>query len=582
MAAVTTPSLPASRGGIGGFLSDNKSLLIGGVIGLVLMMVTGGGGGIMGMLMPLLGALIGGMATDSNGLLGGVRRSLFGGSTPAGASAPAGTGPAPVVGPSGPGMSGPAPALPVTPPPPEMTVAANSQIQVKNGAQVINGISGTGTPTFGAPSGTGPAARGPEVAITENAPAVSGAAPAGPAMRYTGFVRGDQFVVTSIAARIPGSTPPSFAAPRVLNSSDPAASEVTLPIGADGKVNLAAANPALTAARTAATQRATQENGMTELVVENVGTPAPGAAQQIRATLPPVVREGVTYTTTLSGTRDAAGLVTFTTVGVTEQPPGGSASPVNNPRTGTPVFTLNTPQTGGITAGVPPKVGLRTGIVNDVNENMATVTTNIRRFETQQVEARGNDLVAGINAQPTASLSLNGLSSRFSAQMSAGGMPQPAAVMAGEAVANYYAQSANRTGAFNAADFRTQLQNNARGLTDTQLDAITAEVGKQHNKIGTAINARPMTVASGPAPTGPAPSAPAPSAPAPSAPAPSGPAPSAPAPSGPAPSGPAPLAPTASQNLTRDLRVAPTPPGAGYVPLPVPNVRPTGPGVSGP
>ncbi len=549
--SVTTPSMPGTGqpggGGIGGFLKDNAGLLIGGLLGGVLMMMTGGSG-ILGMLMPLIGALLGGMFGDKNGLLGGVRTSLFGGPTPAGVSGPQGGGPAPVVGVTGPGAG----VNPIAPPAPipQTTISWGGDLPVRNATgQVINGVAANGTPTYGAPTGTGPAARGPEISIIENAaPGATGAPAPGPAYQYTGFVRGDKFVITSVAGAIPGTTPPRFGAPISVDSR-PGSSAVELPIGADGKISLnttANPNPALDALVVQARERAARAGTNSMLDVSPVGGTAP--ANAVKVELEPVTRDGVTYATTMTGTRNAAGTITFNQVSIVERRPDPAnpsgpplETPVVNPASNNTTFTINPPINAGEIAGTPPKVALSTGITDNIREAMASRTIQIRSLETANQQARVNDILTGVNTSPTAGTALNAVSTRISAQLQAGGLPQNASIMAGETVANYYSNSANRNGPFNRDAFDTELQR-VSGLggsdaTSVRLrKAITDEVSQMHDPIRNSVNGRPVAVAGTAAtPTGPA---------------------------------------TSTQNLTRPLASTPPAPGAAYTPLATPNVNP--------
>lgn len=507
-AAVTTPDVPGSgqeEGGIMGFLGKNKGGIIGAIVGVIINMVTGGGGGIMGMLLPLLLGVGGSLLVDGGkGMLGGMLGMGGNQQTPPAQGQGQGQG----VGAPSQGQAQNA-AINVEQP---MMVNGNAQIQVKNGTQVINTIANNGSPQFAAATGTPP--RGNEITIIENAPAAPGATTRTPAFQYTGRVEGDNFVITSVSAPVAGSNPPQMGAP--VRSNPP----ISLPIGADGKVSLnQPAGSPLTTARTQATEKAANFNRSKDLTITEVATP-PGQAQKVSTQLDPITRDGVTYNVTLQGTRDANGVITFNAASMTQTtgtPP--VTTPVNNPNTGAPTFEVRNMAPVRQSAGTPPKVTITEGLASNVSEGLVNFTRRVQRqAEAAQAQARGqrqNALVGAINSAPNAEQALNNLESTLSAQLTQSGMNPLDANLAANVVTNFYTQQSNRGATFNADALKDQLKNTMRpaipgnppqrALTDKQVDAIVAEVSAQNTAINTAINAKPMnTVPAGsttPAPT---------------------------------------------------------------------------------
>jgi hypothetical protein len=545
--AVTTPDIPGGGqpegGGIGGFLKKNMGGLIGLAAGIILPMIFGGGGGggimdIIMKLLPFVAPILGSLLVDKgDGLIGGLLGMEKSGPSRSQAVSQGVGAPAQAVSTS---VAPAAPSIDQT-----VSITPNSQVQVKNGTQVINGMNGN-TVAFAPASGTPP--RGQEVTIAERG--------AGNAVgfQYTGRVEGDNFVITSVAAPVAGSNPVQMAAP--VRPDTP----ISLPIGADGKVNFQQPDgSALATTRTRATEKAANFNRSKDLTITEVATP-PGQAQKVSTQLDPVTRDGVTYNVTLQGTRDASGMITFNTASMTQTtgtPP--TTTPVNNPNTGAPTFEVRNMPPVRQSAGTPPKITVTEGLASTMSEDLVNFTRRgQRQAEAAQAQARGQRqtaLLGAINSAPNAEQAINNLESTLSTQLTQSGMNPLDANLAANTVSNFYTQQSNRGATFNADTLKDQLKNTMRpaipgnppqrALTDRQVDAIVAEVSSQNTAVSAAINAKPMVTV---------------------------------------PAGSVTPAPTASSNITRVARpmTAPTV-GTPVAPLAIPGLNPgTTAGVGGP
>jgi hypothetical protein len=490
------------EGGIMGFLKKNSGMLIGGLIGAVIMMMTGGGA--MGMLFPIIGALLVGMLGDDKGMLSGIRESIMPSRTPAG------SGP----GASGPGVSAPAAGVSVAPTTPPLAIEANASLVVRNSTGVVSGVAVNGQPTFAPPTGSGPAASGPDIQIVENAPRASGATASTPAFRYTGQVKGNDFVITSVQAVIPGSNPPEFGLP-----SRPVP-PVSLPIDATtGAVNFnqpAPTPPApasgLAAAREQATSVAAANNNRKNFNLTELGD------NKVSITLDPVVRDGASYQTTMIGSRAADGTVTFDRATMTETkgtPP--VTSPVTNPSTGGTEFKV----TGYIppvraTAPVAPAttstVAVTQGEAGNATEAVVDFTLSGRKkleaAQTVARTARNTEIVGALNGAPNANQALNGLESTIARQYTNSGMNPFDANVAAQSVAGFYAESDNRGAVLNEAALRAQLEaakrpafaagaTGDRVFSDDQVNAIIAETKNHHTQIVAGLNGKPLQATPG-------------------------------------------------------------------------------------
>jgi hypothetical protein len=475
--AVTTTELPGGEqpsegGGIMGFLGKNKGGIIGAVIGFIINMVTGGGGGIMGMLLPLLLGAGGSLLVDGGkGMLGGLLGMGNNQTPPAQGAAQA----------QGQGVNAPAVAMSqsVSGVDQPVTMLPNAQVKVRNGTQVIDGNN-----SFSAATGTPP--HGNEITLIERGN--NGA----PGYQYTGRVEGNSFLITSVAASVPGTNPPQMAAP--VRPNPP----LSLPITPDGNVSFNQPSSPLSVARTQAMDKVARFNAPKDLPLTEIPTP-PGQTPQVSARLDPVVRDGVTYNVTLQGTRNSSGLVTFDRATMTQTsgtPP--TTTPVNNPNNGAPSFEVRNLPPMQQSNTNPKKVSIAEGLASSMGEDLVNFSRSGQRARDQ----RKNITVSAINSSPDASQALNNLESTLSTQLTQSGMNPLDANLAATTVSNFYAKPENRGPNFNADALKEQLKSTMRpaipgnapqrALTDRQVDAIVAEVGSQNSAINTAVNAKPM------------------------------------------------------------------------------------------
>jgi hypothetical protein len=401
----------------------------------------------------------------------------------------------------GQGQGAQQPAIPVTEQLPEVRVNAGTQMTVRNGTQVISGADSAGNPTFAAPSGSGAAARGPDVAIIENAPATTN-----PAFRYTGHVENNQFVITSVQAVRPGSTPPEMGLPVRLDT--PVKLDITNGANNAGSINLTqAAGTPLAAARAQATERATSMNQGRQYAITERGN------NTVSVTLDPVVRDGASFQTTLIGTRGADGLITFNRATMTETR-GGVQTDVIKPGSTSKEFNLGQEYFPNpvASAGTPPTVTLLQGQTGKASEDLVNFTMNGRRQVAAQQDAartaRGTEITTALGTAPDAPQALNKLATTLDTQFKNSGMNPLESNMASETVANFYSKAENRGATFNADALRAQLTANTREdpanparlrsqLTPRQIDAIVTEVGSHHTQISNSINTKPISVGAG-------------------------------------------------------------------------------------
>lgn len=457
-----------------GFLSKNSNMIAGGLLGAVIMFMTGGSG-ILGMLLPILGMLIGGIMGDKNGLLSGISNSLFGKEgQDQGQEQDKGQGLEKKR-----DKETPAPSMP------QLVVGEGASVPLKKDDKAISTIGADGNPVYAAMTGTPP--RGPEISLVEREEATGTGTP-GAAYRYTGFVREDTFVVTSMAAVVPGSNPPQFGAAQQFNT-EKGSEELALDIiNGDIKLTVASTSP-LAKFRTEAKARAASFDETVLVDIDGPAVGTDGKPQPAKATLESYEMGGKTYVTSLEGKRSASGQVTFTKATVAELTKDADG---NN--TFTQVTQSDIAISGGEVNG-EEKVSLKKGPLDALRAQMAADAAGIQQRDAQMLADRGNALVDAINKAPTAGESLNALSPQLSKQLQAAGMDEAPATLVGNNVANYYRESDYRTGAFNAAQFRQQLKDEVPPLTDAQLNSVTTEIGHHHGKIVAAINERPFAVA---------------------------------------------------------------------------------------